>query len=323
MKDIFLMKFNIEAWKSLTQTEKDKHTLSCCKACQEEFPELENTFPRSAKCGKNKAVQPHKCSTISLSTQDLSSSAALGGRILKELTSISQQVFNKTGQEVLTETPRSNLIKRPSVKESRKQNKQIEREIKNAIAIHKGEVACSMVLQNRVSWKTYDRIRKSDGMTTPTRPPVTRKRKYHHLSETREINKEKLLQEAEAWPADKCVNWSQLARDYGLNTPNGGQIIKELLAEHNIHAALRNQRPSRAKRRCLRKIGSEVPMFPPGKHERQKLSERIETKEIDIGDEVVPSSKLHSKFSQSASAGEHRTLQCTESIPDLYQKEAA
>ena len=150
-----------------------------------------------------------------------------------------------------------------------------------------------MVLQNRMSWRTYDRIRKSEAMITPTRPPETRKRAYRNVCETLETNKENLLQEAETWPVDKCVNWSQLARDYGLSLPNGGQIIKEMLVEHNIPAALINQRPLRAKRRCLRKIGSEgtsFPMFPPAQHERKKLSEQIEKGEIYIGDEVVPSS---------------------------------
>lgn len=37
------------------------------------------------------------------------------------------------------------------------------------------------------------------------------------------------------------TNWSH--GDYGLNSPNGAQIIKEVLAENNIPAASVNQRP--------------------------------------------------------------------------------
>ena len=63
------------------------------------------------------------------------------------------------------------------------------------------------------------------------------KRKYRILSGTLQIDKDKLLHEARLWPDDKDINWSKLARDYGLNSPNGGQIIKEFLEENNIPAA--------------------------------------------------------------------------------------
>ena len=130
-------------------------------------------------------------------------------------------------------------------------------------------------------------------MTTPTRLQAARKRRYNQLPEILEVNKENLLQEARTWEPEKTVNWSKLAREYGVSVPNGGQIVKELLAEHNIPAASIHQRPTRAKRRCLKKIGvSSVPfpMFPTVKHERQKISNRIDNGEIKIGEEVVPSS---------------------------------
>lgn len=229
----YLVNFNREAWGSLSQTEKNRHTLSSCKACQEEFPQFVNAFPTLAKRGKKSVTKPKKiCPTINLTERDLSSPAALGGCVLSELTSISQQLFNKTGQEILIETPRSNLTNKPTAKVSKKKRRDIEREIRNAIAIDKEEVASSLVLQNRISWNTYDRIRKSEAMTSPkqqaTTPVQGLKRKYHNLSETLEIDKENLLHEAETWAADKNINWSQLARDYGLASPNGGQIIKRV-----------------------------------------------------------------------------------------------
>ena len=79
-------------------------------------------------------------------------------------------------------------------------------------------------------------------------------------------------------------------------TPNGGQIIKVYLEEHNIPAASVNQRPSRAKRRCIRRIGNErvsFPMYPPVTHERQKVLQRIK-EEINIGEEVESSYRNYS-----------------------------
>ena len=288
MRSVFLRTFSIEAWKALSPEERGKHSLSSCKGCCEDHPCLSSAFPRSVKRGM---LKPKKI--IALTKRDLSSPAALGGRVLKELSTISTQLFNKTSQEVLVETPRSNLIEQPSVKESKKQRKVIEKEIKSRLTEEKSEIASSMVLENRMSWGMYDRIRKSEGMTTPTRPQAKRKRRYNQLPEALEANKENLLQVAKSWPPEKDINWSKLAREYGLAVPNGGQIVKELLAEHDIPAALINLRPTRAKRRCLKRIGSSgvtFPMFPTVKQERQKVSNKIQNQEIDIGEKVVPSS---------------------------------
>ena len=54
-------------------------------------------------------------------------------------------------------------------------------------------------------------------------------------------------------------------------------MIKEVLEENNIPAAsILYQRPSRAKRRCIKTVGVVTfPMYPTVKHGRQKLSEHI------------------------------------------------
>jgi hypothetical protein len=129
--------------------------------------------------------------------------------------------------------------------------------MRNAIAKEKEELACNLVVENRSSWRTYDKLRKTEGMTTPKQPAETqvqrRKRKYRTLFQTLHVDKEKLLHEAQLWPIDKDVNWSKLARDYGLMSSNGGQMNKEFLEENNIPAASIYQRPCRAKKNALKK----------------------------------------------------------------------
>ena len=126
-----------------------KHAVTSCKTCFENHPCLSSAFPGSVKRGM---LEPKKI--ISLTKQDLSSPEALGGRVLKELSTISTQLFNKTGKEVLAETPRSNLIEKPSAKESKKQRMVIEREVKAILSADKSKIASNMVLENRMSWKT-------------------------------------------------------------------------------------------------------------------------------------------------------------------------
>lgn len=83
--------------------------------------------------------------------------------------------------------------------------------------------ADSLVLSNRISWTTYNKIRTTQGLER--RPesdgPVTKKRKHGCLPTNLEINKESLLQEARTWEAGQSINWSQLATKYGLQTANG------------------------------------------------------------------------------------------------------
>ena len=69
------------------------------------------------------------------------------------------------------------------------------------------------------------------------------------------------------------MNWSELARRYGIDKPNGGQIIKEILAEKGHPAAMRMERPNRAKRRskCTTKSNITFPMYAPVCHHKEVL----------------------------------------------------
>ena len=70
MRETYIFNFNNEAWKSLSQAEKDKHTLSGCKACQEKYPEVVNTFPKLAKHRKKRVALPQTASpAINLSKE--------------------------------------------------------------------------------------------------------------------------------------------------------------------------------------------------------------------------------------------------------------
>ena len=65
-----------------------------------------------------------------------------------------------------------------------------------------------------------------------------KKKKHGIKKENLAIDQVKLLEEAKSWSADQKINWSQLARNYGLTGDNGSQTIKEFLTEQNIAAAM-------------------------------------------------------------------------------------
>ena len=71
----------------------------------------------------------------------------------------------------------------------------------------------------------------------------------------------RLLEEARTWPADQVINWSEVARRYGVTKPNGGQHVKEVLAKFGIIAATQKQRPQQKPRRARKVLFAGVP-FP-------------------------------------------------------------
>ena len=135
-------------------------------------------------------------------------------------------------------------------------------------------------------------------MTTPKRvaeytaegEPKPKRKRHGCLPDFLNFNKDRLLQEARAWMPTKTINWSKLAREYSIESPNGGQIIKEFLLQNKIPVAGHCQRPSRAPKRSKKKVSTiSFPMYTPAKVERKKVHKLISNGEIQIGESVVPS----------------------------------
>ena len=103
---------------------------------------------------------------------------------------------------MLANTPNSKLIKRPTSDERKKQRRKIEDKVKKGVA--KQMDGQATVLQNRVSWRKYDNIRRTNGLTAATgtpnrkRPSSTPSAKKRHGSkvDSLQLDKEKLLSEA-------------------------------------------------------------------------------------------------------------------------------
>ena len=145
------------------------------------------------------------------------------------------------------------------------------------------EEASGLVLENRVSWSTYNKLRKAEGLATSRKRPVengangepSSKRRYGNISTTLQIDTQRVLTEAQAWSPDEQINWSQLAREYGITSPNSRQLIKEFLRENNIPTAKIKQTPSRAMCRCKRKVSAGSSITLPRKIPLRKIRENL------------------------------------------------
>ena len=78
-----------------------------------------------------------------------------------------------------------------------------------------------------MSFNMYDKLRKSETLGKRSADSVitnTPKRKRHGIENEENIsfNTDNLLEEAHTWSNDQRINWSELARKYGLVQTNGG-----------------------------------------------------------------------------------------------------
>ena len=146
-------------------------------------------------------------------------------------------------------------------------------------------------MQNRVSWSLFDKIRKEQGLTDRKRDssgaslPQAKRRKHGSNSS---IDTAALLQEASEWQENEDINWSELARQHGINKPNGGQLVKEILADQGVPAALKTTRQNRAPRRSKLTTKNNVafPMYAPVTQHKQILSQKISDGDVLLGKEI-------------------------------------
>ena len=239
---------------------------------------------------------------ISFSPDDMTSPSKFGSKMLKDANSISENYSQKSIQQVLEETPRARLVRRPDSRQRLSNKRQILREIKNQIQTDMNSEGDTLILQNRLGWNRFDNIRIDLGLsstkrkiTTTENAGLTRKRRHGCHPDTLTFEKDQLLQEARLWQPNEQVNWSQLGLRYGRSEPNRGQVIKEYLAEQGIQVAQNNQRKRRAPLRSKKRLrGGKVtfPMYSPVQKLQKKVSEMIESGDIPIGQEVVQTAFL-------------------------------
>ena len=245
--------FSPSAWKALPDAEKRQHRLQDCEACKRYYGDLTTLFP--AKDPQSKVSTGQDENTVTIYTGRDATPKQVGKQVLNKLGPVVERQFGVTIQEVLTQTPKSHIIRKPTSAQKLREKCEMLRQVRDQIQSEYDRNDESFVMQNCISWNLFDKMRKNEGLEDKT----TRKRKAdsshilnspkkHHGSriENLEIDQDKLLQEAGEWQEDANINWSQLARRYGLTKANGGQVMKEYLVEHGIPAAQINQRTRRA-----------------------------------------------------------------------------
>ena len=96
-----------------------------------------------------------------ITPEDLSTTAQLGLSVISQLDTISQQNFGQSALSILTSTPKTKLMLNPGRTERQDQMRSVVKKVKECIEDTMNETSMTSVMANRISWKTFDTLRKS------------------------------------------------------------------------------------------------------------------------------------------------------------------
>ena len=146
-KKLFLQVFSISEWKNLPVDEKQKHSISNCRECVSKHLSLSRAFP-ARHC---RTQLENEDPVVSFSKSNLSSPKRFGKKVLADLNAISQENFCTSFQQVITSTPKSHLIPKPSSQMKQVNSRQIIRKTKKVIQESMDSSAVDQVMANRIS----------------------------------------------------------------------------------------------------------------------------------------------------------------------------
>ncbi len=304
----YLQTFSEDAWQKLSAADQ-QHALTNCTACQTKHPDLTETFPSLRNQRKKK---PTRLSTPVIAVNPCKDMPPkeFAKQAVADLTTICQETYGCSFGEIIEQTT-SGLQKKVSPQERQQTKRKILRDTRNQMQDKMNDTASDMVLGNRISWRTYDKLRKTMGLQnqpienkqkrshpecdqTPTPKRKTHSYTLAHLESV--IDTQGLHTEATTWTPNQAVNWSKLGTKYGLTVPNRGQIIKEYLQGLEIPAAMTPSTSYTPHRRARSKFTGGRVSFPiprPARKERKKVKLRIESGEINTGEPIL-STEQHS-----------------------------
>ena len=219
----------------------------------------------------------------------------LGHDIVTHLDPACRELTGKSLVDVLQVTPEAGVSKKKSASERKKENRDKLRDVKTAIQTEIRMKDNDLLFQNRLSFRKYNSIRMAESFETPKQAVVRSKsvttptsRTHGRSPESLPCDKDALLDEARTWSDDQTVNWTQLAKRYGVEGDNAGQSVKEYLASQSISAAMKKRQIIR--RAKLRLPGGEItyPTHLTVAAQKNQLLAKIESGEIMIGELITP-----------------------------------
>ena len=277
----FEKQFNIARWESFSEDEKKTHTLQKCKGCSV-FPQWYTAFPGRSVRMRSLASDVQKMTpTTPLTSQEQRVEAVEALKVAWK---------NKTGHNLeddIMATPTTSLQRKPTDYQRKKSNKQVCKKFAEQLKKQYQSTDMAVCLQNRVSLGAWNRMVYNMSFSTPKKSQKSAKPKSHSPT-SRTWDTDAVLQAAQQWPADKCINWSAFAREHGISGRNCGQVVKEFLVKQGIDVLKLECRTApriRVRRQLLKSYGVSHPAHKRKEHIKADIKNAVNTGRFHLGKE--------------------------------------
>ena len=199
----------------------------------------------------------------------------------------------KFGQKVTESAvklcPEERLQKKPTASEKKMEKRKLLRKVRDKENKALEDGSFTTIFCENESLSAYNRKRKAMCLEITPQP---KKRRPHtpNLSSVT-WDKDAVLAEVEAWPEDRMVNWSEIARNHGIDAKNGGQIVKELARANGIDVGAMDGRPEGVRVRSQkRRLGSDIlaPCLPSVSKIKAQRDALVKSGQIQLGQPCVP-----------------------------------
>ena len=232
-RDEFVARFSADKATRLDVASRSKHSLGVCQEC-ERFSEWVESFPYKGK-GMGKYL-PGSAGSPSVETQTTPTDEAAA--VLNVCADITNQEgwgqkFGRTFVESLVATGVVQAKETPAQRKGLK--KRIATEFRDREKELFAETSVGAILQNRLSFAKYERLRKAKHFESPAdleeRYRLTPPKRRCHVRRV-DLDADSIISSFESWPAGVAISWTESAKKFNLEGGNAGQILKDLVREY-------------------------------------------------------------------------------------------
>lgn len=327
-RERWLDEFSPVCWETLPRLDRLSHDLHDCYACAKKNSELHNAFPVKGSTSPHSdltATAKNLSSKIkSYQQKNETSAKKMASSALAAITNAYQSRYKKDIRSEWARQPKSGLQLTPTRAEKKQARKQIDRENKEDIEKEMLNSDFREFYGSSSSQAAYNRRRLGHSMDTVEKAQERMKEREAGLSRshvTLQYAKfnwdwKGLVAEAKGWEDGQVVNWSALARKYGIHetlnqdklAANGGQIAQAVLRDAGVDVTCFNtgKHLQTGQSRCRRSFrrtrsGVAVPSKPTLKALQDKKHSMYENGMICRSIAIVPKQYEQVKFTEESS----------------------
>lgn len=286
----YINTFSTKNWNKLSQSTKQRHTLSNREECAIQYTTQQHAFP-----GRVFTKRTDFATHVHMLVNEANSEHSTTRKILAALQPIYQQTYGHSFTQSLVQCPGTQLQVKPKDVDKKRKKREIQRECRDHMEAQFNKTDALTVLAEGISVQKYKRVRLSQSFE---RPEAKRARvegqhptnkKHSPNFEYVEWDKEKVLQDLREWPKNTIIYWSEFARNHNIPGQNNGQIVKEFAKANDIDVyELDHREPGKRTRSCkLRLPGGSisVPTHRTAEKINEDWSKMVANGELTLGEQ--------------------------------------